>query len=89
MIKVLAIYSQFNEIGKNDYSLWRPIVHSNFEVTKLILGFVAQNFYRNAWLIGLKYGSKYWQIIAYLDERGENDYTLWRPIVLEILKLQS
>ena len=55
LIKVLANYSQFDEIGKNDYTLWRPIVHSNFEVMKLILVMVAQNTYRNACLIGLKY----------------------------------
>ena len=53
-MKVLANYSQFNEIEKNDYTLWRPIVYSNFEVTKLILGFVAQNMYSIAFLIGLK-----------------------------------
>ena len=28
---------------------------SNFEGTKVILGLVAQNTYRNTWLIGLKY----------------------------------
>ena len=48
MFKVLANYSQFDEIGKYDYTLWRPIVHSNFEVRKLILGLVAKNTYRNA-----------------------------------------
>ena len=55
VIKVLANYSQFYEIGENDYMLWRPIVNSNFEVRKLILGLVAQNTYRNAFLIGVKY----------------------------------
>ena len=70
-----------DERGKNDYTLWRPRVHSNFEDTKQILGLVAQNTYRNVWLLGLKYWSKYWQIINNLDERGKNDYKLWRPIV--------
>ena len=55
MIKVLANYSQFYEIGENDYMLWRPIVNGNFEIRKLILGLVAQNTYRNAFLIGVKY----------------------------------
>ena len=76
MIKVLANCSQFEEIGKYDYKLWRPIVHSNFEVTELILGLVAQNTYRNKWLIGLKYWSKYKQIIANFNEREKNDYML-------------
>ena len=43
LIKVLIIIANFNEIGYNSYKLWRPIDHSNFEVTKLILDFVAEN----------------------------------------------
>ena len=41
------IIAKLDERGKNDYTLWRPIVYSNFEVMKLIMGFVAQNTYRN------------------------------------------
>ena len=47
--------SQFEEIGKYNNTLWKPIVNSNFEVRKLILGLVAQNTYRNAFLIGVRY----------------------------------
>ena len=43
-----------NMVGYNGYKLWRPISHSNIEVTKLILGFVIQNTYRNTGLIGLE-----------------------------------
>ena len=57
--KYKQIIANFKEREKNDNKLWRPIVHSNFEVTKLILGLVGQNTYKNAWLIGLKHWSKY------------------------------
>ena len=72
---------------KNYDMLWRPIVHNNIEATKLILSLVAQNTFRNAYLIGLKYLSKYWQIMANLDERGKNDYTLWKPTVHSIFEV--
>ena len=56
MIKVsIIIITNFNEIGYNGYKLWRPIEHSNGEVTTLILSLAAENNYRNARLIGLKY----------------------------------
>ena len=48
LIKVFANKVNLDEREKNDYTFVRPIVHSNFEVTKLILGLVAQNTYRNA-----------------------------------------
>ena len=60
------------------------------KLKKLILGFLAQNTYRNAWWLGPKYWSNYWQIIANLNERGEYDYMLWSPIVhsnFEVTKL--
>ena len=47
--------ANLDERGENDYMLWRPIVHSNFKVTKLKLGLVAQNTYRNACLIWVQY----------------------------------
>ena len=54
----MANNSQFDEIEEWLYVL-EAIVHSNFEVTKVILGLVAQNTYRNAGLIELKYWSKF------------------------------
>ena len=78
--KYWQIINNLDERGKNDYKLWRPIVHSNFEATNLILGLVAQNTYINAWLKGLEYWSNYWQIIVSFDEREKNYYTFWRPI---------
>ena len=58
--KYLLIIANFNEIGCNEYNLLRPIAHSNFEVRKLNMGLVLQNTFWNAWLLGLKYCSKYW-----------------------------